>query len=553
MIWSLALSALAMDVNVEENVARDQWTVTWQTEQPVRGLLFSRNRNPVQADFKRNGGKLVELDDHLVWLAPKGKPRAAWTATFDTNTDYQQKDYELNVAFGDGARLLYTDHLFAVPVVCPGGAASCANEELETLEAQAHAFEFETDGERFVLTPDGRSQGNATWTQRSGGVYIYFGNGEVLPDERVNFMLDPTLPSWVVDRTDEWLGPLFDHYIAQTGRELSFRPVVLLSYRRGDPGQQSYGGGGLPGQMQMQLEGQSWLEETAENREKYVRFLAHELFHMWNSQEVSTNVDSSEEWLSEGGADLFSLWSLGALGVLDEPAIQSRIRDAASQCAAQLRSAPLLTAHKRGNYRAFYTCGSVGLFLLHTRLEAFGGLPAVYREMFAEGNEYNTYDLLETAHRNSGDPLVAAPLEALLRSGLGPDPIGSLARQLEGAGLPTATADAWTVSTVGQKVLHGALVQTAGDCDCGGSVSVWNHGDMLKFGALEQCDALREGFEVTEIAGGPVLPTREALQRAWAEIDAGATLTLAGATGTRTLTCEDVSRPQALIPGGDER
>jgi len=549
-MWlALVTVALAIDVVVTEDPRRDRWEVEWAHDEPVRGFVFARNRNPVQEGWKAGKGRIEPRGDRLAWLAPKGARVTSFSVRFDTDTSWKAKDYELNVAFGDGARLLYTDHLFVLPLVCPEGG-ECTDAELVAGEGEVHHYEVHTTPGRFVLTPDGRTEAVGRWSQRGSGVYLYLGSGEPLPEERVNFLIDPTTPAWVADRSREWIGPLFDHFEAQTGRSLSFTPTILLSYQGGEPGQ-GYGGGGLPGQMQLQLTGQAFEASTPELERTYAHFLAHETFHMWNGEELSTDIDGSEEWLSEGSAELFASWATEELGVASDEEVRAEVISYATQCASQLRG-PLLRAHRQGNYRAFYTCGAAALYQVHLSLEAQGGLPAVFRDVFADGDRYSTYDLLEVVHRRTRDPLTTAFLERLLRSGLGADPVSAWATALGEAGLATRVVDAWEADALDERGLHNALVQTVGDCDCGGSMSVWNHGDRLLFDALEQCDALGEGLEVTEVAGVAVSPRREALRQVWAAIDAGEGFELAGPDGRVTVSCaEGVARPRALEASAD--
>jgi hypothetical protein len=540
----LTTLALAMDVTVTEDPAKDRWTVTWTTDQPVQGLLFTRNRNPVQADFRPKKGRIVAEDGYQVWLAKK--PTTTFTATFDTNTAHQAKDYELNIAFGDGSRLLYTDHLFAVGVVCTDGSTRCSTDDMETLPGEVHRYTFATTPGRQVLTPDGRTPGQATWNQSRGGVYILFGDTEALPDERVTFVMDPTLPAWIRAATARWIGPLLDGYTTRTGRALSFQPTILVSYGTNGDGL-GYGGGGLPGQMQLHLEGTGWATETPETAATFAHFLAHETFHMWNGEELSTHVDGSEEWLSEGSAELFAWWAMQDLGLLDADGVLDRVHGAASRCVGDLGAEPLLNAHRSGRYGAFYSCGATELFLLDAALQTKGTyLEAVVQDVFAEGDRYSTYDVLEAAHRLSKDPLLNGPLERTLRHGLGGDALARLETRFTEAGHPTHRVDAWTAADASRDVLHDALVETVARCDCGGAMSVWNKGSVLTFEGLEACDALGTTMDVTHIAGVAVDAKREALAAAWKAIDADGTVVLAGKTEERTVTCVDVPRPQVL-------
>jgi len=543
-MWWLAM-AYGMEVTVVEDPGRDRWEATWVHDEAVRGFAFTRNRNPVQAKWKAKKGRLRDLDGYQVFLAPPGKTIDRFTATFRTDTSWQNKDYELNVAFSDGARLLYTDHLFVVPLTCPDDGSDCDDAELQGGEATVHRFDLRTDDGRFVVTPDGRSEAQATWSQTSRGVYVYFGDGEPLGDDRITFLIDPGLPAWIRERTDAWIGPLLDHFESQTGRVLGFAPVVFLSYTDGPADQQSLGGGGMPGQMQLQLIGGAWRHETDALATRYATFLAHETFHMWNGEELRTRrgLGPSEEWLSEGSAELFSWWAVEALGIQHAPFAEDQALAAAARCTTDLGGQPLLTAHRAGNQGAFYPCGAAALYQLHLQAD----LPEVFAALFAEGaTDYSTFDLLEQIQVHSEDPLAPAFAERLLRHGLGPDPATAWVAGF-GSGLPVEAAETWTVDGLPDGAYHDALVTTVGACDCGGAMSVWNEGDTIRFEGLDVCEALTSELRVEQAAGVDVADRRAALQAVWEAIDTDGAFELQGADDTRTIRCpDDLAPPRAL-------
>lgn len=542
MLTLLSL-AHAVDVAVVEDPRRDRWTATWTHDEPVRGFAFVRHRNPLQADWKAKKGRIRALDDHQVWLAPKGELAESFEATFRTDTGWVDKDYELNVSYSDGGRLLFTGHLFVVPLTCPDGGSDCDDDELQAGDGTVHRYTFQTTDGRFVVTPNGRQEAQGRWDQTSRGVYVYFGEGEPLDDDRATFLVDPGMPPWVRERTSEWLGPLYDHYEAQTGRALGFTPVVFLSYTPGPDDQQNLAGGGMPGQMQLQLVGGAWQEETEPIRLRYARFLAHETFHMWNGEEVRTRLDPSEEWLSEGSAELFSWWAVEALGLAPEGYAEDQVVAAAARCASNLAGRPLLTAHRAGNSGAFYPCGAAALYQLHLQAD----LPSAFTTMFADGaTSYSTYTLLEAVHARTEDPLATGFVERLLRHGLGDAPTAAWARGFGGA-LPLEAAETWTVDALPRSTYHDALVTTVGACDCGGSMSVWDEGDSLRFEALDACEALATEMRVTEAAGVAVADRKAALAAVWTAIRADRSFVLGGPEGERTVRCpEGVEPPKAL-------
>lgn len=507
----------AIEVLVREDPAGDAWSVTYTFPEPVAGLWWTRTRNQFRAGSW--GGEAVAA---ARWgeYAAADEDRRVFTLTFDTDTGFKPKDYELNLAFSEGSRLLYTGHLRAA-------AMARTEDGLQRQDPLPMRWRFETADGRTVRAGDEVGRG-ALSTGDLQDIYVFLGDLEPVAGERAAAIIDPAMPAWMVEATRDFVPELFAYYARATGVELDFTPTLLLSYTPGDPDQESYGGGGLHRQMQLAASGGAWAEQTAERRRAWLWFLAHESFHMWNGQRFRTRGGQAEEWLSEGSASYLADLALLDLGVDDGPRFEQAVRDHASACLRDLGDEPLRSAHVQGRYRAFYSCGAAVLFVTDHQLRAAGSdLGALLGGMFRQGAErggWSTWDLLEGIEAATGDPMGPAFVMRSLESGLNAE---SLEAALAATGLPVAVAPLWAGETPG-RVLLKALAGRVGDCDCGGSVSADVGEAAVSFRPLAACDVLAEGLAVMSMAGVSLDEPAAALAAMEARIAAGEPVSLNG-------------------------
>ncbi len=560
--WGVALTgavdvAGAVDIEVREDPDRDRWTVVWRFDEPVHGIVFTRNERLFRGDeWRSRGGRLVMLDDREALLSRRGRTTSL-AVTFSTLTGTDEtRELPLNVAFGDGSRLLYTGYLEARPLTCPEGGSRCRPYELQEGASTEPRYAFTTTSARHVAVPGTHAPERATW--EGGDVFAYFGGLTPEGGEGVMSLVDPGTPAWVRELHDELLPRLMEHFGGWTGVALSFEPSVMVSYTpEGEAGEASLSGGAVGRQLQLELIGEGWAEPSEEARQRYARFLAREAFHLWNGAQFTTWLGASEAWLTEGSADLLSIEALQELGVFAEADAHRALRDMATACAPRLAGGPLLTAPDRYDADAFYDCSALVLatlgFGVRDRTQGASDLRTVLAQVWAGAKDgrYSTWDVLQAAQEQSRDPMVAGPAERILRQGLDHDAaLPLLAEWLDQGGVPTEVGDAWKT---GDPALWGELVHTVAMCDCEGHRSVENRGDVLAFRPRSACDVLRDGVEASHIAGVPVTEPAKALGAVWAQIDAGQPFTITDGERTLEVPCpKPPRRPQACVErGGD--
>ncbi len=561
-----------MEVIVEERPDADRWRVEYRLDAPASGLRFMRNRNrfrsahwrvttPAQAAWR-------ERDGYEELYVTTGTASARFEIEFDSMLEGLPKDYELNKAFSDGSRLLFTGHLDARPLACPSGAV-CASAETTPDDGGRSMWRLATAPARWVRLLDQAGVGELSWSPSTElseqGTYVYFGNIEPLESEHLVAIIDPGMPAWIREETASTLPALFRYYTAEVDVELSRKPLLLLSFGGFERPGRSSGGGVLHGLVELSIEGQGFREPSPEGRQQWQTTLAHEVFHLWNGQRFFIDLGPHEEWLSEGSAEYFARRALLALGAVDEQGFQRAVVEAANACLAQISGRPLLEPPLR--FGSFYPCGmTLMAWADGAARHADADIGDVFAAVFAaaarrETARYSTYDFLEQLERVSGHPLATGPIVRVLRVGVATGASGFFARQLHEAGIPVTAVEPGQ-ATLGRWDFERLLGKHLVRCDCASDAPVRHRGGAVEIEASEACTLARDGARVTHIEGHSVsAESAAALQALLARTRAGEPVTVRGDDGERLLRCRDdgvdrsfveLFRP-ALSPGAARR
>ena len=180
-------------------------------------------------------------------------------------------------------------------------------------------------------------------------------------------IVDPGVPDWIEIRTKEMLPRLFAFYTDRFAVSLPERPTILFHFTSSDISGYSSGGGTLPALVQLGLEGKAWENESAEGLLHQFHFLAHEAAHLWNGQLI--HYDGTEDsWMHEGSADALAQRTLQALGLITEERFRTYQTVALNECLQGLGRSSLRSAHERGAFRDYYSCGNMVALLTEKAL-----------------------------------------------------------------------------------------------------------------------------------------------------------------------------------------
>jgi hypothetical protein len=494
-------------VEVEELVGDDGWRVTYRLPEPFAGVFFPRARTR----FRKAAWSAAAAGAEATWHDGEEGERLCFTrptdifaVAFSTWTEPLPKDYELNVAFSDGGRLLYTGHLLVEPLAeCTAIGSAPAGP------AGGYRFDFATAPERSVLVLDEAGRGSLSWRPEDADraeTYVYFGGLARIEAEVATIVLDPGLPAWMVEEMEASLPRLLTRFAEVTGHELPFRPLLLVAWG-GDGGSgRSFSGGSLPGLFLASAEGPGWLERTPDAWHPWFDRFAHETFHLWAGETFRT--DESSEWLSEAAADHFALEAAVDLGVISRAEAGDRLREHGNECIVRLAGRGLMHAAGGGDFKAWYACGVVALAYADAelgRVDPELDLGDLFEALFAQAARQGTY----------GGGIFVGGLERL---GVAPDAIRNL-RRLIGSGIPGEAgqflAGLLEVAGVESRLVppEEAELSTAswraiatraiGRCYCGER--------------REGCDPVAEGARATTLAG---IDVRRSPREAWERLRA---------------------------------
>lgn len=336
-----------------EPVGADTWRVTYTLPEPVRELRFER-----PADFYREsvwqlitpGYDVVRRDgDQVVVLNEGAGARSVLSFEFPRYTGVIPKEYELFLAFTDGAVAIYTGHFHATPTYAGQVEPAASLHAMRVIPpAGAHAVVRGRvlDGPVALSDEDGE------------GTYVYLGTAEPIETPHLLAIVDPGMPRWLRDQFDTNLPALFDALANRLDASLPWKPLVLYSFHDTAISGYSSGGGTLTGLISMTLEGHAWHERNDDASAQAFHLLAHESAHLWNGQ-LAVSAGGADSWMHEGSADAMANDLLLAFNVIDAGRHRANREFALNQCAAALAEGPIETAADRGAFRTFYDCGAV--------------------------------------------------------------------------------------------------------------------------------------------------------------------------------------------------
>jgi hypothetical protein len=383
--------------------------------------------------------------------------------------------------------------------------------------------------------------------------YVAFGRPQVERHGALLLVSDHGVPAWIRQRVAAQVPALGDYYTRRLGPAVI--PTIFLYVWPQAPGVRNYKGDHLPSSLTLALMGSGWDQADPDTLRALVGFLAHELFHSWNTARALGSPEGEALLAKEGGAELARI--LATAAVLHEPMQNTldAISHAYNACLLERPAgksiAQLLEASQPGSLP--YDCGVPLMYALAVAADAQD--PAA--------GYFGQWRRLRQAHQRSGRPgyawqdLMPRMIDPQLRDAL-------LAAVTRADGYADGMAEAWRrlgVRTAPEAVpdedarrrYAGQLMASLMAQDCGGMISFYNNpGGIVLDRPLPRCKSLQAGRTVTHLLGQPLATAdpRALGQALGARCAAGGTVTvgyapLAGQPQETTLAC---SRPPPALP-----
>lgn len=352
----------------------------------------------------------------------------------------------------------------------------------------------------------GRAQSTtlATDMARPEG-YVAFGHPRVLHHGALMLVSDRLTPDWVQARIAALAPALVDRYTKAMGPATV--PMLFLFTRPTPHGVHDYKGDHLPASITLDLFGDGWGKVDEVNAGELSRFLAHELFHSWNSGALLGSPEGEALLAKEGGADMAKIFVIANISGQSKQDVLDAVAQAYDACLLELPNGSSLAEPlgKLGPGHLPYDCGVPLMYAL-----AVGADPA-----HPDHGYFGLWRKLREAHERHSvggygwQDLMPRQLPAGVRTGLvkavtQPDgyPAGLRAVwSTLGLGVHTET----TMDVTGRRAYARRLMSHLMAQDCNGSVSFWNEPDGIRLDRpLPRCHTLRPGAMVISILGEPL-------------------------------------------------
>ncbi|MDE1964231.1 MAG: hypothetical protein KGI42_10055 [Xanthomonadaceae bacterium] len=332
--------------------------------------------------------------------------------------------------------------------------------------------------------------------------YVVFGHPQVSRHGGLVLVSDRRAPAWVRERIAAQAPALVDLYTRTMGPATV--PMLML-YTRPTPAQaHDFRGDHLDASITLGLFGATWDAVDKTTADQLTRFLAHELFHSWNSGASLGSPEGEPLLAKEGGAVMAEIFATAR--VLGEPpqAVTDAVARAYNACLLELPTATgVATALARPEPGHLpYDCGVPLMYALavaagrddpaQAYFRAWKRLRDAHRAHPVDG--YRWQDLIPATI----DPAVRADLErAVAEPGAYP---GALRAAWSALGLTARDETALDPAT--RRAWAGRLMGHLMAQDCGGSVSFWNNpGGILLDQPLPRCRTLRPCATVVSMLG----------------------------------------------------
>ncbi|MDC8832588.1 hypothetical protein [Alteromonas gilva] len=489
-----------LHIHVHYQKDSDSWKVNYELPIAVEHVAFSRRSN-----FDRK--KLYQIDeskfkwdqkgDVLLIRSVDGKKFTSLSIHFSSYYDFIQKDYTHNIRYTDGSVLLYTNHLALGANIIEDKSVSPIGASFKGIK-----FHFYSPNQNIVFL--GQSfKDRANWSLEGEGTYIYFGNIQPIENANMIAIVDPALPSWAWDQTQQYFPKLFDYYKAKTGQALNFKPVVFFNYDQVDGDYSNYSGGTLNGLVQLTINGQRWSSENKGKFNKLFHFLAHEAAHFWNGQ-MFTVEDQKHSWMHEGGADTFANFAMMEFGLMSYEQMVQKFEDAANNCFLNKGDESLEQSAKLWRYRNYYDCGSVMGLASHVAVKAKDSSKTVFdvwKNVFDANIKDRTYSQQEyfVALNNLTKSKELSEAFEKFSSNSNLDNQTEVASWFERSEISTQYTESYSASVIrhwGVQVMRNLM-----SSHCNKRISFSSYDDFLITYPIEGCKSFEQSMEIQFVDG----------------------------------------------------
>jgi hypothetical protein len=150
--------------------------------------------------------------------------------------------------------------------------------------------------------------------------YAYFGPSKPVRMGKVDVIIDPQAPAWLVEVLHETTAKVSEFYEQSLQRKLPDAPLISVSVAGldGASRRMSLKGGVAGAGIVYRLQGRGLVDDHPKKRQHVAAVVAHEMAHLWQVSVKRGGIGEQDAWIHEGGAEALMLAALRATGILTD-------------------------------------------------------------------------------------------------------------------------------------------------------------------------------------------------------------------------------------------
>lgn len=332
--------------------------------------------------------------------------------------------------------------------------------------------------------------------------YLYSGNLNKI-DSNFAFSIDKTLPNWIKEILLDSPDKFYKYYSNNLDIKFDKKILIVASFFPDSDKNEWRGDVDSSGAISLRFYGKSWLAYDGLAQKTIRKFIAHEVFHIFNSVIYSSLDSVSNSWLHEGSAEAFAVLALRDLGYSSDMDIDKFYENSVNDCNEYHVLREMQIDEKFINSKKIYSCGVLASILLsdnlHKNFVSEYGMWAhirlsdmfkLWKTVFAKSDSsvYNTSDYYGTLYAYTKNPTLY--LDLVIDGERQGD---ALTRFLTANGIP------YHRSLENQSAIIGNLVTAILHQNCSNGYGFWLNDHSLKIQYFDGCKNFDTDFVVITI------------------------------------------------------
>lgn len=334
--------------------------------------------------------------------------------------------------------------------------------------------------------------------------YVAFGTPYVERHGDLLLAIDKGTPSTIRERVAGDVPRLMDFYVHHLGQAKT--PMLFLFMQPDEQGVRSFHGDHLPSSITLGLMGQGWDSMEEADWQRLTGFVAHELFHTWNSAPALGSPEGEALLAKEGGAELARVMATASLSNQTSAQWLPRVGSMYNACLFDIHRAQSVASalDKRAPGGLPYDCGAPLMLALALAANPHDPVTGYFDLWTKLAEQRRGKSLPDFAWTDLIPPGMAAALrDTLVHAIQGPD---AYADSMQAAfhQLGVGVEPASKLDAENSQRYAGALMSHLMRVDCDGNVSFWTQPDgFLIDKSLSNCHVLQAGSTVDALLGQP--------------------------------------------------